>query len=252
MFSSPTCIKYKAKDVKICAYIFRHTFNEERGYFRKKYYNKQIPEGESRFKCEECGKKFTKACNLNRHYTNQHYGSKFQCQECPKFYTRKDILKQHRRKVHLVQFSESDGSSEDDESELLDSVAETSYNVKQEDEKQRVEYEQDETVIRKLSKLKCVLCGKRFERNYNLKRHIKLMHKVEIANEQRSEVEMETELRCASCEKCFKGKYQLKRHIKTVHDKDHALSCTWCGTKFSRQDYLSKHLKAGLNENDGI
>ena len=252
MFSSPTCIKYKAKDVKICAYIFRHTFNEERGYFRKKYYNKQIPEGESRFKCEECGKKFTKACNLNRHYTNQHYGSKFQCQECPKFYTRKDILKQHRRKVHLVQFSESDGSSEDDESELLDSVAETSYNVKEEDEKQRVEYEQDETVIRKLSKLKCVLCGKRFERNYNLKRHIKLMHKVEIANEQRSEVEMETELRCASCEKCFKGKYQLKRHIKTVHDKDHAFSCTWCGTKFSRQDYLSKHLKAGLNENDGI
>ena len=53
-------------------------------------------------------------------------------------------------KVHLVQFSESDGSSEDDESELLDSVADTSYSVKEADKKQHVECEQDETVIRKL------------------------------------------------------------------------------------------------------
>ena len=65
VFSSPTYI---------CAYIFRHTFNVEPGYFRNQYYTKQVPEGESRFKCEECGKQFTKACNLNRHYMNQHYG----------------------------------------------------------------------------------------------------------------------------------------------------------------------------------
>ena len=78
------------------------------------------------------------------------------------------------------------------------------------------------------------------------------MHEVEIADVQRPEVEMDPELRCASCEKFFKGKYQLKRHIKTVHDEAHAFSCTWCGMKFSRQDYMSKHLKAGLNENDEI
>ena len=82
VFSSPTymkgmrkyynqgmfCSKTKAKDVNICAYIFKHSFNEERGYFRNQNYAyKQVSEEESRFKCEECGKQFTKSCNLNRH-----------------------------------------------------------------------------------------------------------------------------------------------------------------------------------------
>ena len=152
------CSKTKAKDVNICAYIFKHSFNEERGYFRNQNYAyKQVSEEESRFKCEECGKQFTKSCNLNRHYMNQHYGSKFQCRECPKLYTRKDILKQHRRQVHLVQFSESDGSGiNDDKSKLLDSKEKT-YNDKEKYEKQDVECKQDITVISKCSKFKCVL-----------------------------------------------------------------------------------------------
>ena len=247
VFSSPTYSKQmkiytptgpfssvpKSINVQIKAYIFRHSFNENRGCFRKKEAaSKKGPNGQPCFKCEDCDKQFTKACNLNRHIMNQHYGSKFQCKDCLKYFSRKDKLKEHS-KIHMGELSESDFSdgygndSDVSDNHLSDEEMEENEDIKQDE-------------VCKRSKLQCESCDKTFERKYNLKRHVKNVH--EIADK----------VTCPSCKKCFRGKYELDRHIKTMHDQPCAFSCSWCGMKFKRQDYLLKHRQAGLTEDDEV
>ena len=250
LLSSPTYMKFKVtskgKDIKICSYIFHHSFSMNRTAFRKKYYTSE--KAEARFKCEDCGKQFTQACSLSRHYMNQHYGSKFQCPECLKVYSRKDNLKKHRRTIHLVKFYESDDSTDDDpRSKCLKTT--TASSDKLTNELEDCVTDKQHEVIEECSKYKCETCDKKFGNMYHLKRHINLIHE---ASDRRTRAEQESELGCPLCEKCFQRNYHLQRHIKLVHDQTKEFSCTWCGMKFSLRDHLIKHRNAGLNEKDEV
>lgn len=255
VFSSPTYSKLmkiyssqgpfpsvsKAKDVMIKSYVFRHSFNEDRGCFRKKEsVSKMGLEGESRFKCDDCGKQFTKACNLNRHFMNQHYGSKFQCKECLKYFSRKDNLKEHS-KIHFDNLSDSDVSDVSDVSDGYGNNSDVCNGEESAEEREHSEKcGQARVLLSKSSKFQCESCDARFGRKFHLMRHFKHAH------------ENVNAAMCPTCKKGFRGKYELDRHIKTMHDQAPEFSCSWCGMKFRRKDYLTKHRKAGLTEDDEL
>ena len=57
--------------------------------------------------------------------------------------------------------------------------------------------------------LKCEICKKQFEREENLKRHMKLVH----------EPKSDTEFKCSICQKGFTLKAHCKRHEKICTGK---------------------------------
>uniref|UniRef100_A0A1A9WF88 C2H2-type domain-containing protein n=1 Tax=Glossina brevipalpis TaxID=37001 RepID=A0A1A9WF88_9MUSC len=81
---------------------------------------------------------------------------------------------------------------------------------------------------------RCDKCGKHFKTELNLSNHVK-----------RHEPETKPH-KCTWCLKRYHYKFDLKRHIETKHTV-RPLSCDHCSMRFTRNDYLKKHIK-GHNE----
>lgn len=71
-------------------------------------------------------------------------------------------------------------------------------------------------------------CGKSFNRQFNLKSHLK------THNDERS-------FSCQFCESTFRRSHDLKRHIRSLHSTEKLFGCNNCGKKFSRTDALRRH-----------
>ena len=56
------------------------------------------------FECEECGRKFTKKCNMRLHHRLKHNDSLktplYPCSECDQVFERKSYLKKHEKRIH--------------------------------------------------------------------------------------------------------------------------------------------------------
>ena len=107
----------------------------------------------------------------------------------------------------------------------------------------------------------CKVCGKRFKRKENVKRHEKLKtcHKNEISKCQQCDkmfknkktLKQNTALAhmaavsewCGKCDITFVRKAHLLRHEENVHNKDGQIKCENCNKSFSRRDSLLRHMK---------
>jgi len=74
-------------------------------------------------------------------------------------------------------------------------------------------------------------CGKKFNREFNLKEHIR------IHNPRRNK-----EFVCQMCNEKFYSSSVLSRHINSIHE-DEKFYCKNCGKKFNRKDALHRHEK---------
>lgn len=72
-------------------------------------------------------------------------------------------------------------------------------------------------------------CGKKFNREFNLKDHIR------THNKNRSK-----EFECPVCKECFYRPMELRRHHSSVHEEK-KFTCQSCGKKFGRKDALRRH-----------
>ena len=75
----------------------------------------------------------------------------------------------------------------------------------------------------------CNQCGKSFNQNYHLKRHIMLLH-----NDERP-------FPCNDCEKSFKLKQLLEEHA-LVHTDEKTFTCDTCSQSFKYKSSLRRHL----------
>ncbi|GFT00697.1 hypothetical protein NPIL_550981, partial [Nephila pilipes] len=78
----------------------------------------------------------------------------------------------------------------------------------------------------------CIVCGKGFNTNYNLKRHTLQVHEKKYSHQ------------CPDCSKKFAQPSDLKRHKDSVHSAEKVV-CEFCGTSFTRRDNLLHHLNNG-------
>ena len=76
----------------------------------------------------------------------------------------------------------------------------------------------------------CSECGKTYDVEKKLKRHVKEAH------------EGKKHL-CTLCEKYYVTEKVLKEHVEMVHYKLKPLKCSECDHKFTRQSDLNKHLR---------
>ncbi len=83
----------------------------------------------------------------------------------------------------------------------------------------------------------CHICGKVFQSNAKLKRHLRVTH----SNEKHP---------CSLCDKVFKNKSSLTKHVVQVHTKKNGKKhlCKICGADFDSKDNLHHHLSSQHSE----
>ena len=81
------------------------------------------------------------------------------------------------------------------------------------------------------SQFVCDICGLKYSRNFNLRRHKENVHA------QNSE-----SITCPQCSSTFTRNDNLKAHIKYVHNNLGCKSCPMCGKLFTREHTLKDHI----------
>jgi len=81
------------------------------------------------------------------------------------------------------------------------------------------------------SKFECDICGLRYSRMFNLKRHKESLH-----------VPVNTIVGCPHCSSTFNRIDNLRQHIKIVHNNQQHKVCPVCGKEFARLATMQQHL----------
>ncbi|KAJ8901374.1 hypothetical protein NDN08_007220 [Rhodosorus marinus] len=87
-----------------------------------------------------------------------------------------------------------------------------------------------------LPKNVCGICGAKFKRNYEAKRHRETVH------------EKLRENKCSFCGRTFSQKGHLNEHIRVTHRENNVHSCHVCGKKFGVKSKMTRHV-ATVHEN---
>ncbi|GAB7343206.1 hypothetical protein MBLNU457_1271t1 [Dothideomycetes sp. NU457] len=88
------------------------------------------------------------------------------------------------------------------------------------------------------AKCRCDLCGKLFQRTYNLKAH------QDTHNPARK---VPFECSVPDCNKKFVRRTDLERHFQSVHVKTKGFSCPMCNAAFARKDTCRRHIEDGCS-----
>ncbi|XP_069670977.1 zinc finger protein 436-like isoform X1 [Periplaneta americana] len=196
------------------------------------------------FKCEVCGKGFTKSGNLNTH-ARQHTGDMpFKCDVCGKPYSHKGHLEIHVRshtgeKPHrcvicaksftqignLKRHAEQHSNSGDKLFKCIvcgKCFSQLRYLIKH------------ERLHSQLKHFKCNVCGKDFTELKNLKRH----GRVHTG---------EKPFKCTTCDKLFPHLANLKAHER-LHTGERPFNCNMCGKTFPHFGSLKSHSRLHSGE----
>jgi len=166
------------------------------------------------FKCDSCGKHFTRKYGLTRHIKTVHNKEKkHKCPQCGLAFSRKDMVYRHVRDVHL-------GIKKHKCTVCGLSFAHLAH------------LERHISSVHDVDrKFKCNYCGDAFSREDTLNRHIRTIH---------------LNLRpytCRECGKSFKLLQHLQEHFISLHTNQRQYICEECGFAFKLRHHLNDHVK---------
>ncbi|VDL59434.1 unnamed protein product [Hymenolepis diminuta] len=165
-----------------------------------------------RFKCDECGKSFSRNENLNIHIMCVHKNQKpFQCPDCDKSFTAKYSLQTHAMRAH--------GDLRPFKCEICFIAFPRSGYLKR----------HVQIVHENLRPFKCEICDKTFSGPYTLKNHVKNVH------------ECLKPCKCEICGSSFSQPCNLLLHIASVHKGERPYVCNYCDRRFTTRGNLNRH-----------
>ncbi|XP_065226110.1 zinc finger protein 37-like isoform X3 [Planococcus citri] len=183
------------------------THSEKKLYKCSKWAHERVHREGARFKCVDCGKKFSHKENLIRHL-RIHSGVKpFSCQTCNKRFTRKDHLTNHQR-------------SHSNEKRYKCGICDARF-------KNYASKWRHERVHAEGACLECAVCGKKLSYKHDLIRHLRLHSGVKPFS-------------CQTCSKSFAEKASLTKHQRT-HSKENPFKCRICNKQFSQHGCRARH-----------
>ena len=164
------------------------------------------------FSCDQCGSKFTKSSDLQRHVDSIHIMQEYiRCELCAMKFSRWDSYKRHKLRIH-----------DSSEKNICGNCG--------------MKYESAGALMKHIgrkcsSSLTCEKCASKFSRTSDLKRH------------QKSTIV----ITCDICgQKVCNGKV-LKEHVKSEHgDSVKNFSCGICGQSFTLKKSLDLHVKKSV------
>mmetsp|Transcript_9 Transcript_9/g.28 ORF Transcript_9/g.28 Transcript_9/m.28 type:complete len:452 (+) Transcript_9:42-1397(+) len=90
---------------------------------------------------------------------------------------------------------------------------------------------EDMKIVKITSKMECHICGAKFSRKYEVRRHISMVHEA-VKNH-----------KCDICGRAFALKQHLNSHIDGVHRKRRDFFCETCGMAFATEAKVSRHYR---------
>lgn len=174
-------------------------------------------------KCDVCNREFNRSNHLKRHMLCHLEVKPYSCEICTKDFTRKDHLTLHMR-LH-------DKSIEMYDCDMCEKkFTRTDHLVKHKAAKHGIGER-----VHNEKKYKCNICDRAFTtkkyRDVHLLGHMG-----------------EKKFQCKTCEKTFLSKSHLTEHMKFHNDNSKKYLCSECGQRFIRNDYLIIHMRRHRGE----
>ena len=142
-----------------------------------------------KYKCKQCPKEYTQTEHLKKHVEAIHGGIKYRCQQCPKEYNQSENLKTHVKITHEGQ-------------KFLCHHCSVTFGRK---ENLYSHIRKHNSTITIPGSFQCQECEKTFSENYNLKRHVDIIHGG-------------IKYKCQQCPKVYTSNENLKIHVKNTHE----------------------------------
>ena len=171
---------------------------------------------EKSFTCQQCGKTFEKAGNLNRHLNSHSETKPFKCSECEQCFHQRSNLQRHIKSLHS---NKKSFVCKECKKEFT-----TAWGLKLHGR-----------LHTGMKPYKCSKCGKSFTQSFHLQQH-KRVHSEEKP------------YKCKHCDKLFTQSSNMKQHIKVLHLNVYPHKCTDCGKGFPKVSDLKIHQRIHTGE----
>ena len=200
----------------ICGKLFYNN------YAMKKH-KEVIHERKKAHTCQECGKSFTRPHVLRKHIRRIHEGQKdHKCEYCGKAFFEIDVMHAHIKNLHS------------ENKEFVCDFCGNAYGTKNSLKNHLSSVHEEGEYQRKTpQKANCQQCGKEFNSNYTMLKHVRQVH------------EGQDQVKCDICNNVYHDISALKMHVKHVHHKIRDHSCPYCDQAF----FLARDLKRHIEKN---